>query len=123
MTAPAGTSGAFPRLGFLEAMEISRLAGDGHSNGIHQFMSHRPAWRPGAELPWSIGKLSNSQIESNSTTRAYGGHVYIQAPLAAVRVVEEDDEKAKAASNTTTKGKFGIHVSMLFVPELRVYRI
>ncbi|RFU76670.1 hypothetical protein TARUN_5610 [Trichoderma arundinaceum] len=110
MTPPVGSSGAFPRLGFLEAMEMSRLAGVGNSNDAHQFMSHQPAWKPGAELPWGSGdKLSKSITADYFTTRAYGGHVYIQAPLAAVKVVEEDDEREKEASSKATAGKFGIH--------------
>ncbi|UKZ76998.1 hypothetical protein TrVFT333_004714 [Trichoderma virens FT-333] len=106
MPVPVGASGKFPRRGFLEAMEMSRLTGNGDSNDTHQFMSRQPAWQPGAELPWGSDDNTKHKTATYFTTRAYGGHVYIQAPLAAVNVVEGDDESAKGVSS---KGKFGIH--------------
>ncbi|OPB39156.1 hypothetical protein A0O28_0048620 [Trichoderma guizhouense] len=107
MPVPLGTSGNFPRLGFLENMEMVRLAGNGDSDDTHHFMSRQPAWQPGAQLPWEkADDISRHKTAVYFTTRAYGGHVYIQAPLAAVKVVESEDETAKGAPNT---GKFGIH--------------
>lgn len=117
MPVPLGTSGNFPRLGFLENMEMVRLAGNGDSDDTHHFMSRQPAWQPGAQLPWEkADDISRHKTAVYFTTRAYGGHVYIQAPLAAVKVVESEDETAKGAPNT---GKFGIHVSLLIVVEKR----
>ncbi|KAL7930315.1 thioesterase-like superfamily domain-containing protein [Trichoderma chlorosporum] len=106
MAVPVGASGKFPRLGFIENMEMSRLASDGEANDTHRFMSRRPAWQPGAQLPWDSVDNTKRKTKSYFKTNAYGGHVYIQAPLAAVRVVEDDDKDAKGVSN---QAKFGIH--------------
>ena len=114
MVVPVGASGKFPRLGFVENMEISRLAGGGDSNDTHQFMSHRPAWQPGAQLPWDTVDTSRHETATYFVTRACGGHVYVQAPLAAARVIEDDDNAAKEVPN---RGKFGIHVSTSFALE------
>ncbi|KAH0490789.1 hypothetical protein TgHK011_002241 [Trichoderma gracile] len=105
--APAGGTGKAPRLGFLEAMEMSRLPDDSNSSDTYRFMSHRPAWQPGAELPWDRVDVPKEAM-SFYNSKAYGGHVYIQAPLAAARIVEAEEE---AANNThdTNGGRFGIH--------------
>ncbi|KKO97974.1 hypothetical protein THAR02_09923 [Trichoderma harzianum] len=110
MPVPLGTSGNFPRLGFLENMEMVRLAGNGGSDDTHQFMSRQPAWQPGAQLPWEeADDISRHKTAVYFTTRAYGGHVYIQAPLAAVKVVESEDETARGhqiRANLTIQGVF-----------------
>ncbi|KAL6867120.1 Thioesterase/thiol ester dehydrase-isomerase [Trichoderma novae-zelandiae] len=107
--APSSTLGNPRRLGFLEAMEMSRLPGDGSSGDTHRFMSHRPAWQPGAELPWDRADVPK-EATGFYNSKAYGGHVYIQAPLAAARVVEaEEDEAANRTARDIDRGKFGIH--------------
>lgn len=117
MPVPLGPSGKFPRLGFLENMEMVRLAGNGDADDTHQFMSRQPAWQPGAQLPWEeTDDIAKHKTAVYFTTRAYGGHVYVQAPLAAVKVVEGEDELAKVTPNN---GRFGIHVSLLIIVERR----
>ncbi|KAL7810624.1 Thioesterase/thiol ester dehydrase-isomerase [Trichoderma gracile] len=105
--APHGVSEKASRLGFLEAMEMSRLPDDGNSSDTYRFMSHRPAWQPGAELPWDRVDVPKEAM-SFYNSKAYGGHVYIQAPLAAARIVEAEEEAANKTHNTDG-GKFGIH--------------
>ncbi|TFA97982.1 hypothetical protein CCMA1212_010215 [Trichoderma ghanense] len=102
--APASTSRKHPRLGFLEAMEMSRLPDDG--SNTHRFMSHQPAWQPGAELPWD-GPDVPQEAKAFYNSKAYGGHVYVQAPLAAARVVEAEEAANKSHSNNGCR--FGIH--------------
>ncbi|KAL7943363.1 thioesterase-like superfamily domain-containing protein [Trichoderma barbatum] len=103
MSVPVGTSGKPSRLGFLEAMEMIKLAGDDNSSDTYQFMSRRPAWQPGVELPWGSEDNSKHNVASYFNKRAYGGNVYIQAPLTAARVVEDDDGSSNGG------GKFGLH--------------
>jgi hypothetical protein len=117
MTTPVGFSGAVPRHGFHAAMEMFRLTTDSRSgddqNDTYWFMSLQPAWKPGAELPWGTVDLPKPISNSDYfTSRAYGGHVYAQASLAAARVVEEDDGEDKGAAKNATVRKFGIHVSV-----------
>ncbi|PTB75559.1 Thioesterase/thiol ester dehydrase-isomerase [Trichoderma longibrachiatum ATCC 18648] len=105
--ASAGGSAKAPRLGFLEAMEMSRLPdnnNDSNSRDTHRFMSQRPAWQPGAELPWNRPDVP-PKARSFHNSKAYGGHVYIQAPLAAARVVEANGTTRDANNGV----KFGIH--------------
>ncbi|PTB66163.1 Thioesterase/thiol ester dehydrase-isomerase [Trichoderma citrinoviride] len=107
--APTSTLRKPQRLGFLEAMEMSRLPSDDSSPATQRFMSHRPAWQPGAELPWDRPDVSE-EAASFRNFKAYGGHVYIQAPLAAARIVEaKEEEEANRTSREYNRGKFGIH--------------
>ncbi|KAL6859532.1 thioesterase-like superfamily domain-containing protein [Trichoderma novae-zelandiae] len=99
----------FPRNDLYEALKLSRLP-DKHiasQDGVKIYMSHTPAWRPGAELPWKSVDENPSQKSNMVGFRpgAFGGHVYAQAPLAAARAVEEDEEEAGRNGN----GKLGIH--------------
>lgn len=89
------------RLSFQEAMELTRLPDEPSLPPVQKFMSRRPAWVPGDDLPWeSIGAKA-----SKLTTKAFGGVVYAMAPLAAARVVEEEDDRM------ATGTRRGIHVS------------
>lgn len=105
-----------PRNGFYEAMKISRIPDgqNGSQDVVKRFTSHAPAWKPGAELPWS--SINPKAYEKGNMVdfppAAFGGHVYAQAPLAAARAVEEEDQ---GASNGT--GKLGIHVSLCSLGE------
>ncbi|RFU79383.1 hypothetical protein TARUN_2838 [Trichoderma arundinaceum] len=99
---------ALPRNDFYEALKLSRVPDgqNGATDGVKKFISRTPAWRPGQELPW--GKLSDTAYKKGSIVdfppAAFGGHVYAQAPLAAARAVEEDEE---AGGNG--KRRLGIH--------------
>lgn len=99
------------RLDFQEYMSLNRLPPDASNPSVQKFVSRRPAWKPGNDLPW--GKVKVKRDPSGTRTfgpGAFGGHVYAQAPLAAARVVEQEDE------NTPVSGKLGIHVSALPPP-------
>ncbi|KAF5231534.1 hypothetical protein FAUST_9233 [Fusarium austroamericanum] len=88
------------RLSFQEAMELSRLPDDTSTTQTTQrFMSRQPAWTPGQELPWHAIGIPPPKI----TRGAYGAVVYTQAPLAAARVVEREDE------TEPIENKRGIH--------------
>jgi hypothetical protein len=95
------------RLSFQEMMELTPVtaaSGDGLSN-TKRFLSRRQAWKLGPDLAWKHKKSVEEDPRKSFGRGAYGGHVYIQAPLAAARVVEKEDELTPAA------GKLGIHVS------------
>ncbi|RDA88170.1 hypothetical protein CP532_6834 [Ophiocordyceps camponoti-leonardi (nom. inval.)] len=87
------------RLGFQEAMAMTALPSASGSSA-RRFVSRRPAWKPGNELPWDslFKNLDGPPVPRHSSAGAYGGHVYAQAPLAAARVVEDEG-----------RGKLGIH--------------
>lgn len=91
------------RFSVQECMELTSLPSHDENPKAHRFMSRQPAWKPGNELPW--GKVKRDPTKSRTFgPGAFGGHVYAQAPLAAARVVEKEDETA------SVKGKLAIHV-------------
>lgn len=115
-----GAEEELKRMSFQECMELSRLAADGSSSKVQRFVSRQPAWKPGGEKVW--GKLRKIDPPHTSGNReknvdakgrrtfgpgAFGGHVYAQAPLAAARVVQEEDQ------STPEGNKLAIHVSHL----------
>lgn len=110
MAPSSDASTALPRNGVYEALRLSRLP-DSQSDsqdGTKRFISRTPAWRPGGELPW---EKVNAEAYKKGTMvdfppGAFGGHVFAQAPLAAARAVEEDDDGGNG------NGKLGIHVSL-----------
>lgn len=99
------------RLSFQEALELIPLTDKDSKSQTEarKFMSRQPAWVPGNELPWETIGADSRQL----TRGAYGGVVYAQAPLAAARVVEQEDRESGDADNGT---KRGIHVSSVSVP-------
>ncbi|KAI9159047.1 Acyl-CoA thioesterase 2 [Paramyrothecium foliicola] len=94
------------RLGFQETMALTRLPDDKSPSGdiMQKFISHTPAWKPGGELPWESLNIPASLGRKSLGPGAFGGHVYAQAPLAAAKVVEEEDQIANADD-----GKRSIH--------------
>jgi hypothetical protein len=105
------------RMSFQECMELSRLPADGSSK-VQRFVSRQPAWKPGGEKVWGkLRKVDPRHTSGNSEKNvdpmgrrtfgpgAFGGHVYAQAPLAAARVVQEEDQ------STPECNKLAIHVS------------
>lgn len=100
------TAKEWKRMSFQEAMELERLPDDapGAQKPVAKFMNRQPPWMPGAELPWESIGVSAAKI----TRGAFGGVVYAMAPLAAARVVEDEDGE----SGSHGKGnKRAIHVS------------
>lgn len=93
------------RFSVQECFDLAPLPANEAFPSVQRYMSRRPAWKPGNELPW--GKIKRDPTKPrNFGPGAFGGHVYAQAPLAAARVVEKEDESAAA------KGKLTIHVSV-----------
>ncbi|KPM36390.1 hypothetical protein AK830_g10165 [Neonectria ditissima] len=94
------------RMSFQEAMELERLPDDGSGaqKPVAKFMNRQPPWLPGAELPWETIGVSAAKI----TRGAFGGVVYAMAPLAAARVVEDEDGES---GNHGKGSKRAIHVS------------
>lgn len=94
----------FFRGSFAETMKYSRVPDSSSNSGVKRFMSHTPAWKPAAELPWEKANLKYG-ASTDFAPAAYGGHVYAQAPYVAAKAVAEEDTAGNGA------GKFGIHVS------------
>lgn len=93
------------RFSVQECLELTPLPSHDEKPPVHRFMSRQPAWKPGNELPW--GKVKHNPKKSRTFgPGAFGGHVYAQAPLAAAKVVEKEDQAA------SVKGKLAIHVSV-----------
>lgn len=98
------------RMSIREALELARVpeAGDSHKDADTQrFMSCRPAWSPGEELPGFSLSVPDAFKPGHTGARAFGGCVYAMASLAAARVVEQED----AVATANGKGKRSIHVS------------
>ncbi|KAM5354027.1 hypothetical protein ACJ41O_000677 [Fusarium nematophilum] len=95
------------RLSFQEALELTRLPDEksGPQPPTKRFMSRQPAWVPGNELPWESKGLTISKV----TRGAFGGVVYAQAPLAAARVVEQEDLDDGNGVNGSRRGIHSIH--------------
>ncbi|KAL7935811.1 thioesterase-like superfamily domain-containing protein [Trichoderma chlorosporum] len=106
MASNSNAPAAIKRNDLSEALKLSRLPDDksGSQDGPKRFISRTPAWRPGGELPWASINSSRAYQEGNVVDYrpAFGGHVFAQAPLAAARAVEEDE-------NGNGSGKLGIH--------------
>ncbi|KAK7427235.1 hypothetical protein QQZ08_006171 [Neonectria magnoliae] len=92
------------RMSFQEAMELERLPDDalGAQKPVARFMNRQPPWRPGAELPWESIGVSAAKISRG----AFGGVVYAMAPLAAARVVEDEDGES---GNNGKENRRAIH--------------
>lgn len=94
-------------------MALTPLPGsaDRQHGDTKRFISRHPAWRPGAELPHikAHSNRQNGSLPYYSAPGAFGGHVFSQAPLAAVRAVEEEDKQG--LGGTSSVGRLGIHVS------------
>lgn len=97
------------RLVFQQAFDLTKLSDEnprapGSPLTVTKFMSRQPAWSPGGELVW--GPLSGrAPLSKASSPRAFGGHAYAQASLAAARVMEAEDVRNKS------RGRKSIHVS------------
>ena len=89
-------------------MALTRLPDEKNPSGgvVQKFISQTPSWKPGQELPWESLNMPAELGRKSLGPGAFGGHVYAQAPLAAARVVEEEDGVASAVNN-----KRSIHVS------------
>lgn len=95
---------SWKRMSFQEAMDLTRLPDGILSRGKAEkrFMSRQPPWIPGKELPLEAVGLGHVRVARG----AFGGVVYCMAPLAASRVVEEEDVEG---GNDKEKG-LAIHV-------------
>jgi hypothetical protein len=88
-------------------MALARLPDEKSSSGgvMQRFISQTPSWKPGQELPWESLNMPAELGRKSLGPGAFGGHVYAQAPLAAAKVVEEEEGIASAVNN-----KRSIHV-------------
>lgn len=92
------------RFSVQECLDLAPLPATSDNPSAQRYMSRQPAWKPGNDLPW--GEINREKTKPRKFgPSAFGGHVYAQAPLAAAKVVEKEDESAPA------KGKLAIHVS------------
>lgn len=102
---------AIKRNDLYEALRLSQLPDEqsGSQDPVKRFISRTPAWRPGNELPWGSidpeGYKKGNTVDFNPA--AFGGHVFAQAPLAAARAVEEEENGSGSGND-----KLGIHVSL-----------
>ncbi|OAA53132.1 acyl-CoA thioesterase [Cordyceps fumosorosea ARSEF 2679] len=90
------------RLGY-EAFEVTRVSGS-----PVQYTSRYPAWRPGADLPPGVEEQpTKTRTNKSTTTGVFGGVVYAQAPLAAARAIEFEEQKEQTRDDK--KAYMGIH--------------
>ncbi|KAH8178529.1 thioesterase-like superfamily protein [Sarocladium implicatum] len=95
------------RMSFAEAMALVPLPSSDPK--VQRFMAEQPAWFPGKGLSWERESVPGlAQRRAGRGITAAGIHVYAQAPLAAARVVEQEEKKI-AQDHGTPKAKFGIH--------------
>lgn len=100
------------RLSFQEAFELIPLPDEPPaSQPPRRFMSRQPAWAPGGELPWHTLGVQHKQLSKG----AYGAVVYAQAPYAAAKVIEREDDEGRRGD----KAKYGIHVSFVVHADVR----
>lgn len=90
------------KLWFQNVMALAPLPPPTPDSKVKRYMSLWPAWVPGSELVGGKGRGSKADPRA-----AYGGHVYTQAPLAACRALEEEEEPAGTGTHS---GGFGLHV-------------
>ena len=98
-----------PRLTLQEFLELARVSGAGERDA--RYMTTRPGWIPGSDLPWHQVFDSASPSQFHSAT--YGGCVYSMAGAAVLRAVA-DGQGAPGA----TSPALGLHVSSLPTPLL-----
>ena len=95
------------RKSFAEAMSLLPLPDS--DSPIKRLVAEQPAWFPGKGLFWEQTTVTGvAQRRAGKGVSAAGIHVYAQAPLAAARVVENEERRDGKAKNG---GRIGIHVS------------
>lgn len=90
------------RMSFQENMELAWLPNEPNISAV-RLVSCQPAWKLGQDLALAHQDRESSRPRDLGPG-VFGGHVFAQAPLAAARVVEKEDE------NTSGRGRLGIHV-------------
>lgn len=88
-----------PRLSLQESLELIRI--DTPGDDVSRYMSTRPAWIPGGDLPWD-----QTPVGSMMHTATYGAHVYAMAAAAVLR----------AATEGGVSDEMGLHVSLSSSP-------
>lgn len=83
-----------PRLSLQESLELIRI--DTTGDDVSRYMSTRPAWVPGSDLPWD-----QTPVGTAVHSATYGAHVYAMAAAAVLR----------AAGEGGMKDAMGLHVS------------
>ncbi|PHH75117.1 hypothetical protein CDD82_4594 [Ophiocordyceps australis] len=109
----AGSGRTWPRLSFQDALALTEISAGADLQGrsVKRFVSRRPAWKPGGELPWDLlFKDLKGPKPMHQGPGVFGGVVYAQAPLAAARAIEaEDIAETGADTDKKPRGKLGIH--------------
>lgn len=93
---PSNMDANDPRLSLQESLELIRVDNPGSETA--RYMSTRPAWVPGSDLPWDqtpVGEMVH--------TATYGAHVYAMAAAAVLR----------AAAEGGGSDEMGLHVSLV----------
>lgn len=81
------------RLSLQESLELIQI--DTPGTDTFRYMSTRPAWIPGSDLPWD-----QTPVGAMVHTATYGAHVYAMAAAAVLR-----------AAGGGAKTEMGLHVS------------
>lgn len=90
------------RLTLQESLELIPV--DAPGQGGVRYMSTRPAWVPGSDLPWETLPVQTDAAQFHSAT--YGAHVYAMSAAAILKAVA-DGQGAPGATNP----ELGLHVS------------
>lgn len=96
-----------PRLTLQESLELIRV--DAPGQDAARYMSTRPAWIPGSDLPWDQLPVQSDATQFHTAT--YGAHVYAMSAAAILKAVA-DGQGAPGATNP----ELGLHVSLTPFP-------
>lgn len=78
---------------FEEAFELTNVSKSSEKledKSRQTYISKQPAWSPGAALPYKTPPIKRGKT-SIAPGRAFGGHVYVQAPLAAAKLLDAEE--------------------------------
>ncbi|KAH7035644.1 acyl-CoA thioesterase II [Microdochium trichocladiopsis] len=98
------------RLAFHDALDFVEL-GPAHGRTANEgstkrYMSVRPAWITGADLPFDRKDYGPGRPVPFNGTATYGGHVYAQSGLVAAKCFEESQARS---DEDAPKKQYGIH--------------
>lgn len=107
------------RLAFHDALDFVELdpshSGNAKGGSTKHYMSTRPAWVTGGDLPFDREDYGPGQLVPFNGTATYGGHVYAQAGLVAARCFEDSQAKAIEEEPYKPHKKYGVHVSKAYL--------
>jgi len=101
------------RLAFHDALDFVELdpshSGNVEGGSTKRYMSTRPAWVTGGDLPFDRKDYGPGQLVSFNGTSTYGGHVYAQAGLVAARCFEDSQTKEAEEKPYKPRKNYGLH--------------